>query len=85
MTMTGNVPMDMVFMAVADKKECQIFVQGYTHDNATVLDMKKYVHCIDILHPQTISEHQYLLLGGLGVLIIIATVMLFVRLIKKEK
>jgi len=55
--MTGNVPMDMVFMAIDDEKDCQAFVQGYTHDSATIPQMKKYADCIDILHPQTLSEN----------------------------
>lgn len=84
MTMTGNVPIDMVFMAIDDEKDCQAFVQGYAHDSATVLQMKKYADCIDILHPQTLSENQYLLLSSFGLLVII-TIFLVVYLVKREK
>jgi len=82
--MMGNVPMDMVFMAIDDKKDCQAFVQGYTHDSATVPQMKKYADCIDILHPQTLSENQYLLLSAFGLLVIV-TIFFIVHLVKREK
>jgi hypothetical protein len=71
-------------MALDDKKDCEAFVQGYVHDGATVLQMQKYAHCVDILYPQTITEHQYLLLSSFGLLTII-TMVLVAYLFKREK
>lgn len=54
----------------AARKACMAYVRGYTHDAATIEEMRSYAECIDRLHPAEMTA------GELGIAKVVVMVLI---------
>lgn len=52
----------------AKKRECSLYVEGFTHDNATTEQMYVYTECVETLYPKPVQDLEPTAFGKVSVI-----------------
>lgn len=57
-----------------EKRECEHFIVGYTHNDATVEESVQYAKCINTLHPTTTPSDIIMFKGAALIMLVCMTI-----------